>query len=124
MSMYPKNMFFTSESVTEGHPDKLCDQVSDAVLDECLRQDPQSRVACNTYVTMGMMIVGGEITTKAMFNVDGLVRQLGNDIGYTSPIYGYDVNAGAILRSFHPQSPDIDQGVSRGGGKLAPGTRE
>ena len=121
MSMYPKNMFFTSESVTEGHPDKLCDQVSDAVLDECLRQDPQSRVACNTYVTMGMMIIGGEITTKAMFNVDGLVRKLGNEIGYTSSLYGYDVNAGAILRSFHPQSPDIDQGVSRGAGKLGAG---
>ena len=121
MPMYPKNMFFTSESVTEGHPDKLCDQVSDAVLDECLRQDPQSRVACNTYVTLGMMIIGGEITTKAMFNVDGLVRKLGNEIGYSSPLYGYDVNTGAILRSFHPQSPDIDLGVSRGGGKLGAG---
>ena len=121
MPMYPPDMFFTSESVTEGHPDKLCDQVSDAVLDECLRQDPQSRVACNTYVTLGMMIVGGEITTKAMFNVDALVRELGNEIGYSSPLYGYDVNTGAILRSFHPQSPDIDQGVSRTGGKLGAG---
>lgn len=121
MSLYPKNMFFTSESVTEGHPDKLCDQVSDAVLDECLRQDPQSRVACNTFVTMGMMIIGGEITTKAMFNVDDLVRKLGNEIGYTSPLYGYDVNTGAILRAFHPQSPDIDQGVSQAGGKLGAG---
>ena len=73
MPMYPKNMFFTSESVTEGHPDKLCDQVSDAVLDECLRQDPLSRVACDVYVTLGTMIIGGEITTKAMFNVDGLM---------------------------------------------------
>lgn len=119
--MYPKEMFFTSESVTEGHPDKLCDQVSDAMLDECLRQDPQSRVACNTYVTMGMMIIGGEITTKAMFNVDAMVRKLGNEIGYTSPLYGYDVNTGVILRAFHPQSPDINQGVSQGEGKIGAG---
>ena len=76
MSMYPKHMFFTSESVTEGHPDKVCDQVSDAVLDECLRQDPQSRVACNTYVTLGMMIVGGEITTKAWERVDTMDEAL------------------------------------------------
>ena len=76
MPMYPKNMFFTSESVTEGHPDKVCDQVSDAVLDECLRQDPQSRVACNTYVTLGMMIVGGEITTKAWERVDTMDESL------------------------------------------------
>lgn len=119
--MYPKEMFFTSESVTEGHPDKLCDQVSDAMLDECLRQDPQSRVACNTYVTMGMMIIGGEITTDAMFNVDAMVRKLGNNIGYSSPLYGYDVNTGVILRAFHPQSPDINQGVSQGDGNIGAG---
>jgi S-adenosylmethionine synthetase len=121
MSMYPKNMFFTSESVTEGHPDKVCDQVSDAVLDECLRLDPMSRVACNTLVTMGMMVIAGEITTKALFNVDAMVRKLGNDIGYSSPLYGYDVNTGVILRGFHPQSPDIDQGVSRDRGELGAG---
>jgi S-adenosylmethionine synthetase len=121
MSMYPKNMFFTSESVTEGHPDKVCDQVSDAVLDECLRLDPMSRVACNTLVTMGMMVIAGEITTKALFNVDAMVRKLANEIGYSSPLYGYDVNAGAILRGFHPQSPDIDQGVSRDQGVLGAG---
>lgn len=121
MSMYPEEMFFTSESVTEGHPDKLCDQVSDAMLDECLRQDPQSRVACNTYVTMGMMIIGGEITTKAMFNVDAMVRKLGNEIGYSSSLYGYDVNTGAILQAFHPQSADINLGVSRGGDKIGAG---
>jgi S-adenosylmethionine synthetase len=121
MSMYPPNMFFTSESVTEGHPDKLCDQVSDAVLDECLRLDPLSRVACNTLVTMGMMIISGEITTKALFNVDAMVRQLGNEIGYSSPLYGYDANAGAILRAFHPQSSDIDQGVSREKGMIGAG---
>ena len=121
MSMYPENMFFTSESVTEGHPDKVCDQVSDAVLDECLRHDPYSRVACNTYITLGMMVIGGEITTKALFNVDAEVRKLGNEIGYTSPLYGYDVNTGAILRSFHPQSPDIAQGVSHEKGELGAG---
>ena len=92
MPMYPPNMFFTSESVTEGHPDKLCDQVSDAVLDACLTQDPESRVACETYVTLGMMMIGGEITTRAQLDVDGLVRRLGSDIGYSSPLYGYDVN--------------------------------
>jgi S-adenosylmethionine synthetase len=121
MPMYPPNMFFTSESVTEGHPDKLCDQVSDAMLDACLTADPESRVACNTYVTLGMMIIGGEITTRAIFNVDSLVRHLGSEIGYVSPLYGYDINTGAILRSFHPQSPDIAQGVRRVDGELGAG---
>ena len=77
MSMYPKNMFFTSESVTEGHPDKFCDQISDTVLDECLRRDPMSRVACETYVTMGTVIVGGEVTTKALFDVAKWCGSLG-----------------------------------------------
>ena len=113
MSMYPKNMFFTSESVTEGHPDKFCDQISDAVLDECLRLDPLSRVACETYVTMGMLIVGGEITTKALFDVARVVRDVGNEIGYTSPQFGFDVNTAAIIRTIHAQSPDISMGVSK-----------
>jgi S-adenosylmethionine synthetase len=78
MSMFPKNMFFTSESVTEGHPDKFCDQISDAVLDECLRRDPQARVACECYVTMGLLIVGGEVTTTALFDVGKVVRDVGN----------------------------------------------
>ena len=73
MSMYPKNVS-TSESVAEGHPDKFCDQISDAVLDECLKQDPIARLACNTYVTMGLLLVGGEITTAAMFDVSKVVR--------------------------------------------------
>jgi len=119
--MYPKNMMFTSESVTEGHPDKFCDQVSDAVLDECLKFDPGSHVACNTYVTMGLIIVGGEVTTRARFNVDELVRKLGNDIGYTSSAYGFDVNTCAIVRSIHPQSPDINLGVSQAGGQIGAG---
>jgi S-adenosylmethionine synthetase len=119
--MYPKNMLFTSESVTEGHPDKFCDQVSDAVLDECLKVDPSSHVACNTYVTKDLIIVGGEVTTRAQFNVDELVRKLGNDIGYNSPVYGFDVNTCAIVKSIHPQSPDIDLGVSRPGGQIGAG---
>jgi S-adenosylmethionine synthetase len=121
MSLYPKDMFFTSESVTEGHPDKFCDQISDAVLDECLRLDPGSRVACNTFVTMGLILVGGQITTTALFDVEQTVRKLGNEIGYTSPKYGFDVNAGTILRSFHRQSPDINLGVTKSGGEIGAG---
>ena len=116
MSMYPKNMFFTSESVTEGHPDKFCDKISDAVLDECLRHDPMSRVACETYVTMGLVNVGGEITTKALFDVAKVAREIGNEIGYVSPEYGFDVNTAAIVRTIHAQSPDISQGVTKGKG--------
>ena len=119
--MFPKNMFFTSESVTEGHVDKFCDQISDALLDECLRHDPMSRVACNTYVTMGMLIVGGEITTNAMFDVAKVVRDLGNDIGYVSPTFGFDVNTAAVIRTIHEQSPDINLGVSRDDGEIGAG---
>jgi S-adenosylmethionine synthetase len=113
MSFYPGNMFFTSESVTEGHPDKLCDQISDVVLDECLKTDPESRVACNTFVTMGLILVGGQITTTALFDVEQVVRQLGNDVGYTSPKFGFDINTATILRSFHRQSADISLGVTK-----------
>ena len=113
MPMYPQHMSFTSESVTEGHPDKLCDQISDAVLDECLRQDPESRVACETYATMGLVIVGGEVTTRASFDVASVVRALGNDVGYTSPQHGFDANTCAIANVLHAQSPDIARGVSR-----------
>ena len=119
--MYPKDMFFTSESVTEGHVDKVCDQISDAVLDECLRHDPMSRVACNTYITMGLLIVGGEITTTAMFDVSKVVRDLGNEIGYTSLKYGFDVNTAAVIRTIHPQSPDISMGVSKESGEIGAG---
>src|SRR5512143_3730209 len=121
MSMYPKNMFFTSESVTEGHPDKFCDQISDAVLDECLRRDPLSRVACNTYVTMGLLLVGGEITTNALFDVSKVVRDIGNEIGYSSPKLGFDVNTAAVIRTIHPQSADINLGVSKVGGEIGAG---
>ncbi len=121
MSMYPKNMFFTSESVTEGHPDKFCDKISDAVLDECLRHDPMSRVACETYVTMGLVNVGGEITTKALFDVAKVAREVGNEIGYVSPEYGFDVNTAAIIRTIHAQSPDISMGVSKKGKEIGAG---
>ncbi len=112
--MYPKNMLFTSESVAEGHPDKVCDQISDAVLDACLKQDKNSRVACETFVTMGLVIVGGEITTTGYVDIHQLVRELVKDIGYTSPEYGFDYQTIAILNAIHAQSPDIAQGVNRG----------
>ena len=121
MTLYPQDMMFTSESVAEGHPDKFCDQISDAVLDECLRSDPQSRVACSTYVTMGLILIGGEVTTRALFNVDELVRKLGNEIGYASPECGFDVNTGAILSSIHTQSPDINLGVTKPSGEIGAG---
>ncbi len=112
--MYPKNMFFSSESVAEGHPDKVCDQISDAVLDECIKKDLNSRVACETFVSMGLVIVGGEITTSGFVDVHKLVRDLVKDIGYTSPEYGFDYKTIAILNAIHSQSPDIAQGVNRG----------
>ncbi|MFC1590689.1 methionine adenosyltransferase [Candidatus Omnitrophota bacterium] len=113
--MKNKHHLFTSESVTEGHPDKVCDQVSDAVLDEVLRQDPLGRVACETYITMGLIIVGGEITTGGYVNIHTLCRNLLNDIGYTHPRYGFDSHTCAILNAIHTQSPDISQGVDKGG---------
>ena len=106
---------FTSESVTEGHPDKVCDQVSDAVLDEVLRQDPAGRVACETYITMGLIIIGGEITTSAYVDIHNLCRNLLRDIGYTHPKYGFDYHTCAILNAIHTQSPDIALGVDKGG---------
>ncbi|MFH1996603.1 MAG: methionine adenosyltransferase [Candidatus Omnitrophota bacterium] len=106
---------FTSESVTEGHPDKVCDQMSDAVLDEVLRQDPHGRVACETFVTMGLIIIGGEITTKGYVDIHKLARSVLKDIGYTHPKYGFDHHTCAILNAIHTQSPDISQGVDTGG---------
>ncbi|MBU4376106.1 MAG: methionine adenosyltransferase [Candidatus Omnitrophica bacterium] len=106
---------FTSESVTEGHPDKVCDQISDAVLDSVLSQDEVGRVACETYVTMGLIIVGGEITTSAYVDMHNLCRNLLKDIGYTHPKYGFDYHTCAILNAIHTQSPDIAKGVDKGG---------
>jgi len=113
--MTTRKHFFTSESVGEGHPDKVCDQVSDAVLDEVLRLDPYGRVACETYVTMGLLIVGGEITTSGYVDVQNLTRNLLRDIGYTHPKYGFDYHTCAIVNTINSQSPDIAQGVDKGG---------
>ena len=110
-----EKILFSSESVTEGHPDKLCDQISDAVLDEVLRQDPNGRVACETYVTMGLVIVGGEITTSSYVDVHKITRSVIKNIGYTHPKYGFDGNTCAIINAINSQSPDIAQGVDRGG---------
>ncbi len=107
--------FITAESVAPGHPDKLCDQVSDAVLDEVMRQDPMGRVACETFVTMGLIIVGGEITTSGFVDIHKVVREVLMDIGYSHPKYGFDYHTCAILNALHSQSPDIAQGVDRGG---------
>ena len=105
--------FFTSESVTEGHPDKVCDQVSDAVLDAILTQDPNAHVACETVATTGMIMVMGEVTTTADVVIDDIVRGCLRDIGYTDAAYGIDCHSCAVLSSIHEQSPDIAQGVNR-----------
>lgn len=107
--------YYTSESVAEGHPDKVCDQVSDGVLDDVLRQDIKGRVACETYVTMGLIIVGGEITTTAYVDIHNLVRNILKDIGYTDHRYGFCHDTCAIINTIHNQSPDISQAVDRGG---------
>ncbi len=109
--MNGERYLFTSESVSEGHPDKLCDQISDAVLDECLRQDPESHVACETFATTGMVLVGGEIATKASLNIQDLVRETARGIGYTDAAYGLDCDSMSVLNAIHTQSPDINQGV-------------
>ena len=105
--------FFTSESVTEGHPDKVCDQISDAVLDALLAQDPYSRVACESVCTTGMAMVMGEITTKANVDIPAIVRKAICDTGFNSPDAGFDGNTCAILTTIDKQSPDIDMGVSK-----------
>ena len=109
MSQY----LFTSESVSEGHPDKIADQISDAVLDEILKQDPKARVACETYVKTGMALVGGEITTSAWVDIENLAREVICDIGYTSSEMGFDGRSCAVLNAIGKQSADINQGVDR-----------
>lgn len=105
--------FFTSESVTEGHPDKVCDQVSDAVLDAMLEQDPQSRVACETTCTTGMVMVMGEITTNAQVDIPAIVRKVVCDIGFDNPECGFDGNSCAVFTTLDKQSPDIAMGVDK-----------
>ncbi len=104
---------FTSESVSEGHPDKIADQISDAVLDAILAQDPHARVACETYVKTGMVMVGGEVTTSAWVDIEELTRKTVREIGYTHSDMGFDADSCAILNTIGKQSPDINQGVDR-----------
>jgi S-adenosylmethionine synthetase len=110
--MSDKKYLFTSESVGEGHPDKVCDQVSDAVLDACLSDDPESHVACECYATTGMILIGGEITTDTYVDVQQLARDVVKEIGYTDPDYGMDFESMAVLNTIHAQSQDINQGVA------------
>ncbi len=111
--MSSPSLMFTSESVTEGHPDKICDQVSDAVLDACLEQDPRSRVACETAVKTGYVMLLGEITTNAVFNYDELVRKVVNEIGYDSSEKGFDGSSCGVLVAIAKQSGDIAMGVNQ-----------
>ncbi|MBF0586617.1 methionine adenosyltransferase [Prosthecochloris sp. N3] len=105
--------FFTSESVSEGHPDKVSDQISDAILDEFLRQDPNSRVACETFVTTGQVIVGGEVTSTGIVDVQKLAREAITKIGYTKGEYMFEAQSCGVLSALHSQSPDINRGVDR-----------
>ncbi|MCB1023561.1 MAG: methionine adenosyltransferase [Acidobacteria bacterium] len=113
--MSKENFLFTSESVTEGHPDKISDQISDAILDAILEQDPTSRVACETLVTTGLAVVAGEITTTAAINFQKIIRDTINEIGYNNAVFGYDCNTLSVLNALGTQSPDISQGVDTGG---------
>jgi S-adenosylmethionine synthetase len=110
-----KRYLFTSESVTEGHPDKIADQISDAILDECFKQDPYSRVACETLTATGLVVIAGEITTKAYVDFQSLVRGIVASIGYDNALYGFDSNTCAVISSINKQSGDIAMGVDVGG---------
>ncbi|MBR7157622.1 MAG: methionine adenosyltransferase, partial [Bacteroidales bacterium] len=102
---------FTSESVSEGHPDKVADQISDAILDEFLRQDSTSKVACETFVSTGLVVVGGEVRSEAYVDIQSVARRVINRIGYTKAEYMFDGNSCGILSALHEQSPDINRGV-------------
>ena len=110
-----KNFLFTSESVTEGHPDKIADQISDAILDACLEKDPYSRVACETLTTTGLVMISGEITTEAYVDFPAIVRGTVSCIGYNDATHGFDSNTCSVISSIHAQSPDIKMGVDTGG---------
>ncbi|MGI0005922.1 MAG: methionine adenosyltransferase [Nitrososphaera sp.] len=112
-----KRWLFTSESVTEGHPDKVCDQISDALLDEFLRQDPDSRVAAESMTTTGIVFVAGEVTSKGRVDVQNIVRDTIREIGYDNPSYGFDCDSCSVLAALHEQSPDISMGVTAAEGK-------
>lgn len=113
------NFVFTSESVSEGHPDKVSDRISDSVVDAAMAQDPMSRVACETLCTTGLILISGEITTNAIINYSEIARQACRDIGYTDSDIGFNADNCAVLISIHPQSPDISQGVTEGQGLYA-----
>jgi S-adenosylmethionine synthetase len=115
LSNSKRNFLFTSESVTEGHPDKIADQISDAVLDEVMRQDPKGRVACETLVTTGLVVVAGEITTSAHVNYDEIARETVRQVGYDNSTYGFDADTCAVVCTVKRQSPDIAMGVDTGG---------
>ena len=110
-NLNPTHYLFTSESVGEGHPDKLCDQISDGVLDECLRQDPESHVAAETFACQALILVGGEISTQAYVDIQEVARKVAKRIGYSNPDYGLDYKSMAVLNMIHNQSADINQGV-------------
>ncbi len=110
-----RKMFLTSESVTEGHPDKLCDIISDTILDRLIEKDDESRVACETMTTTGLVFVAGEITTSDYVNIPSLVRRVVHDVGYTDPSYGFDFQTCAVVTSIQEQSQDIAMGVNIGG---------
>ena len=110
-----ERFLFTSESVTEGHPDKIADQISDAILDACLEKDPYSRVACETLTTTGLVVIAGEITTEAYVDFPSIVRGTVTAVGYTDANYGFDSHTCAVVSSIHSQSPDIAMGVDTGG---------
>src|SRR2546423_3807901 len=110
----PELNLFTSESVSEGHPDKLADQISDAILDELLRQDRRSRVALETFLTRGLAVIGGELTTQAYVEIADVVRNTIIDVGYTNTDYGFDGHTTGVMLAIQKQSPDINQGVDRG----------
>ncbi|NIA22858.1 MAG: methionine adenosyltransferase [Proteobacteria bacterium] len=110
-----RKTFLTSESVTEGHPDKLCDIISDTILDRLIEKDEESRVACETMTTTGLVFVAGEITTNAYVNIPKLVRRVVHDVGYTDPSYGFDFQTCAVVTSIQEQSRDISMGVNIGG---------
>ncbi|MGN0017007.1 MAG: methionine adenosyltransferase [Candidatus Avelusimicrobium sp.] len=107
--------FFTSESVSKGHPDKVCDQISDAILDEILKKDKTARVACETYITRGLVVIGGEITTRTWVDVEQIARDVIKNIGYDDAKYGFNYKTCAVINVIGKQSPDISQGVDVGG---------
>ena len=118
MSKIRAEHVFTSDSVSEGHPDKVCDQISDAILDACLAQDPESRVACETLTTTNLVVISGEITTRAKVNWQDVALNAVRKIGYNDPAVGFCADDAKVMVCIHRQSPDISQGVTEGMGRF------